>query len=110
MFDFNKDDWHTTDINVDSLWVIDKRDSSGKHANVYHGNFIPQIPYQLIKRYTNENEIVLDIFSGSGTTLFECEKLKRNFIGFDLNDDILKYTKSQMTKNSPIKYYLYYRN
>lgn len=107
MFDFDKENWHTTDINVDSLWIINKRDSSGKHANVYHGNFIPQIPYQLIKRYTKENDIVLDIFSGSGTTLFECENLKRNFIGFDLNDEIIKYTKSQMTKNCPIKYFLF---
>ncbi len=58
------------DINVDSLWIIPERDKSGKHANVFHGNFVPQIPHQLIRRYTQENDCVLDLFMGSGTTLF----------------------------------------
>jgi len=72
-----------TEINTDSLWIIDERDKSGKHSNYYHGNFIPQIPNQLIKRYTKENDTILDIFMGSGTTLFECEALNRKFIGFE---------------------------
>ncbi len=37
--DITKDNWRQTDINVDSLWLINERDKSGKHANVYHGNF-----------------------------------------------------------------------
>ena len=32
----NIQDWKTTDINVDSLWLIDKRNSTGKHENTYH--------------------------------------------------------------------------
>jgi len=93
--DLNK--WKELDINVDSLWLIGERDKTGKHANVYHGNFIPQIPNQLIRRYTKENEVVLDPFMGSGTTLFECEKLNRKFIGFDINTEIIKYVKEQMS-------------
>ena len=104
MFDFENEDWHATDINVDSLWLIDKRDSSGKHSNIYHGNFVPQIPYQLIRRYTRQGDLVVDIFSGSGTTLFECEKLGRDFIGFDINKEIIDYVQSKMSKDSPIKY------
>lgn len=45
-----EEDWKTTDLNPDSLWLIDKRDNSGKHENNYHGNFVPQIPNQLIRR------------------------------------------------------------
>lgn len=93
-----------TDINVDSLWLIDKRDSSGKHANVYHGNFVPQIPNNLIKRYTNEKDLVADIFMGSGTTLFECEVLNRDFIGFDINDNIIEYVNSKMDDQCPVNY------
>jgi DNA modification methylase len=94
--DLNIENWKTLDINVDSLWLIDERDKSGKHKNVYHGNFIPQIPNQLIRRYTKENEIVLDTFLGSGTTLFECENLNRKFIGFDINEQIIDYVQSKM--------------
>jgi len=90
-------------INVDSLWLINERDKSGKHANVYHGNFIPQIPNQLIRRYTKENDTVIDLFMGSGTTLFECENLNRNFIGFDINTQIIDYVKSKTSETQHIK-------
>jgi DNA modification methylase len=90
------ENWKDTDINVDSLWLYDERDKTGKHSNIYHGNFIPQIPHQLITRYTQKNEIVLDLFMGSGTTLFECELLNRQFIGFDINTEIIKFVTSQM--------------
>ncbi len=88
--------WKETDINVDSLWLINKRDKKGKHSNLYHGNFIPQIPYQLIKRYTKKQDIVLDMFLGSGTTLFECENLNRNCIGFDINEEMIALVKDKM--------------
>ena len=97
--DLNIESWKDLDINVDSLWLIDERDKSGKHSNIYHGNFIPQIPNQLIRRYTKEEETVLDVFMGSGTTLFECEKLNRKFIGFDINEEIIDYVKSRMEIN-----------
>ncbi len=94
--DLDIDKWKETDINTDTLWIINDRDKTGKHSNKYHGNFIPQIPYQLIKRYTKKNDIVLDLFLGSGTTLFECENLKRRFIGFDINEEIIEYVKTKM--------------
>jgi DNA modification methylase len=98
------ENWKTTDINTDSLWLIPERDRSGKHANVYHGNFVPQIPNQLIRRYTEENETVLDMFMGSGTTLFECEKLNRNFIGFDINEQMIDFVKTKMFDTQNIDY------
>lgn len=77
------------DIISDSLWLIQKRDNSGNHKGDYHGNFIPQIPYQLLARYTKENDWVLDPFLGSGTTLIECKKNNRNGIGIDIDENIL---------------------
>lgn len=50
------------DIITDSLWVLDKRDDSGTHLGWYWGNFIPQIPNQLLRRYTKQGEWVLDPF------------------------------------------------
>ena len=99
-----KDNWKEIDINVDSLWLFSERDKTGKHKNVYHGNFIPQIPNQLIKRYTKTGDTILELFAGSGTTLFECEKLERDYIGFDINTDIIEYVKSQMNNNNTINY------
>jgi len=94
--EIDMNNWKQSDINTDSLWMITQRDKSGKHKNVYHGNFIPQIPNQLIRRYTKEGEVVLEPFMGSGTTLFECEKLNRKYIGFDINPEMLSYVNSSM--------------
>lgn len=99
-------DWKQSDINVDSLWLIPERAKDGKHKNVYHGNFVPQIPNQLIRRYTNEGDTILELFSGSGTTLFECENLNRDYIGFDINEVIIEYVNKQMQDCSAIKYSL----
>ena len=41
--------------------------------------------WQLLSRYTRENDIVVDPMCGSGTTLDVCRDLKRNGVGFDLN-------------------------
>ena len=98
--DLDLKNWQELDINTDSLWIISQRDKSGKHKNVYHGNFIPQIPNQLIQRYTKKNDIVLEPFMGSGTKLFECEKLNRKYIGFDINPTMLDYVNNSMIDSS----------
>lgn len=104
--DLDLTQWKELDINVDSLWLINERDKTGKHSNIYHGNFIPQIPYQLVKRYTKKNDTVLDVFLGSGTTLFECENLERNFIGFDIHENMLNFVEGKMTDSNKINYHI----
>ena len=101
---FDKEHWKELDINIDSLWLIGPRAKGGKRENNYHGNFTPQVPDNLIRRYTEPGEIVIDLFMGSGTTLFECETLCRNYIGYDINDDIISYVESKMDANCPILY------
>lgn len=95
--DLDIDNWKQLDINTESLWLINERDKSGKHANVYHGNFVPQIPNQLVRRFTKKGETVFEPFMGSGTTLFECEKLSRKYIGFDINSQIVNYVQEKMS-------------
>ena len=46
--DINIKEWKNCDIDTDSLWLISKRTKIGKHKNIYHSNFMPQIPNQLI--------------------------------------------------------------
>ncbi|MBR8464458.1 DNA adenine methylase [Campylobacter sp. faydin G-24] len=98
--------WKSCDIDTNSLWLIKERDKSGKHKNIYHGNFIPQIPYQLIKRYTKANQAVFEPFMGSGTTLFECENLNRKYIGFDINPKIVEYVSQNMGDSNFNDYFI----
>lgn len=83
--DINLNRWKEyRDINTDSLWIVDRRDNSGVHTAQYWGNFVPQIPSQLMKRYTKQGDWVLDTFSGMGTTLIESQRMGRNSLGIEL--------------------------
>ena len=83
--DINLNRWKEyPDIFTDSLWIVDRRDNSGVHTAGYWGNFIPQIPNQMIRRYTKGGEWVLDTFAGAGTTLIEGQRLGRHTIGIEL--------------------------
>jgi DNA modification methylase len=86
------------DILTDSLWLLEKRDNSGSHNAKYWGNFIPQIPNQLIRRFTKPGEWVLDTFMGSGTTLIECRRLGRNAIGIELQEEVCDLAQKNIRK------------
>jgi site-specific DNA-methyltransferase (adenine-specific)/adenine-specific DNA-methyltransferase len=71
---------------VDDVWTdiqaIDPKDKSEKNG------YPTQKPEQLLRRIiestTNENDIVLDFFGGSGSTMAVAEKLGRKWITCDL--------------------------
>ncbi len=94
--DLDLNRWKELEIWTDSLWIISGRDKTGKHNGFYHGNFIPQIPHQLILRYSKKNDVVFDPFLGSGTTAYEAEVLNRNFIGIDIQKKLVDYVKKNI--------------
>lgn len=59
-----------------------------------------QKPVELLKRIieisTNQNDIVLDPFCGSGTTLLACKLLNRQFIGIDKNPLAISITNKRL--------------
>ncbi len=52
----------------------------------YPAKFIPQLAARLIKEYSNENDIVIDTFLGSGTTIVEAIVNNRIGMGTDINE------------------------
>lgn len=86
------------DIYTDSLWIINRRDNSGVHNGKYHGNFVPQIPHQMMMRYTKKGDWILDPFMGSGTTLIEAQRMERNSIGIELQKDVADEANSRIVQ------------
>lgn len=94
--DLNLDNWKDSEIWTDSLWIISERDKSGKHDGFYHGNFVPQIPRQLILRYTKKDDVIFDPFVGSGTTAYEAESLQRHFVGVDIQPELTEHVRNKV--------------
>ena len=57
-------------------------------------------PLELVKRHllhtTKENDIVLDCFSGSGTTCVACKELNRRFIGIEIDPEYHKISMDRL--------------
>jgi DNA modification methylase len=51
---------------------------------------------RIVKASSKEGDLVLDPFSGVGTTYAVCKKLKRNFIGFELNPEYIEISKERI--------------
>lgn len=66
-------------------------------GNKNHSAAFPSnLPDWFIKLFTSENDIVLDPFAGSGTTLFTAHELKRSAIGMELNKQYFEEIEKQI--------------
>lgn len=81
---------------ITTVWSFPKRGSWATHDPKYRGNFAPQIPRNVILRYSKEGDTVLDPMVGGGTTLIETKLLNRKGIGFDINPEAIKLTKQSL--------------
>lgn len=51
---------------------------------------------RIIKLHTKQNDVVLDCFLGSGTTLVACKNLNRRGIGIEINNEYCKFAKKRI--------------
>jgi len=85
-------------ITTDALWissesigknskkfVIPKRKELPGNSSSFHGLWIPEIPYQMITRFTEKDDVVWSVFGGSGTDYKVSQLLDRRCIINDLN-------------------------
>lgn len=113
----------------DSQWDYTEKDIDGKTKKVYSqedkdefmelvfshwkyqndsrpltkATFSQDIPDKAIKILTYKNDLVLDCFSGSGTTALSAKKLGRNYIGFELSKEYHKISEERIEKVDQLK-------
>ena len=68
-----------------SVWSFPERGNWATHSGKYRGNWSPYVPRNLLLRYSNPGDWILDQFLGGGTTLIEAKLLNRNAVGVDIN-------------------------
>ena len=87
---FNSDSLHFGSFNVPLTPKSEKR--SGKHPNQKP----IKLMRQLVEILTNEGDVVLDPFMGSGSTGVACQELNRKFIGIEKDVGFFELAKSRM--------------
>ncbi len=87
--------WQPDDfeLEMNTVWSFPKRGDWATHDAKWRGNWSPYIPRNILLRYSQEGDLVLDQFAGGGTTLVEAKLLNRNIIGVDVNDIALERCK-----------------
>ncbi len=75
-----------------------------KH-NKYRDEHPCQLPIHLLERIilmsTDENDIVLDPFNGTGTTAIAAKRLGRQYIGFELDSEYVEITRNKLEQEKP---------
>lgn len=79
----------TVDYNVWDIAVAKNKEDFIVNGRIKkHPAVFPyEIPYRHILTWTNEGDIVLDPFAGSGTTLLAARDLNRQFIGIEISNE-----------------------
>ncbi|MBQ8434378.1 MAG: methyltransferase domain-containing protein [Clostridia bacterium] len=83
------------ELETNTVWSFHNRGKWATHDAKYRGNWSPYIPRNVILRYSNEGDTVLDQFVGGGTTAVEAKLTGRNFIGIDINPDAVKLSQKK---------------
>ena len=83
------------ELEMNTVWSFPDRGKWATHDAKYRGNWSPYIPRNLLLRYSNEGDLILDQFAGGGTTLVEAKLLNRNIIGVDVNEEALNRCKEK---------------
>ncbi|CAN5354602.1 site-specific DNA-methyltransferase [soil metagenome] len=96
---FYRDEWEPVKIEfkdyVNEIWKF----SGESRKRVNHPVPFPvEIPRRLIKMFSQKDDVVLDLFSGSGTTIAACELLGRNGIGVEIDEKYFGLSKERIEK------------
>jgi site-specific DNA-methyltransferase (adenine-specific) len=78
-----------------SVWTMNTE--SAKRVG-HPAPFPVELPYRLIQLYSYKDDIILDPFMGSGTTAIAALKSKRNFIGYEIDEDYLNNSRKRIDK------------
>ena len=83
-------------LETTTVWSFPTRGSWATHTGSYRRHWSPYVPRNLILRYSNTGDWVLDQFMGSGTTLGEAKLLNRNAYGIDINSQAVSIAENNL--------------
>ena len=86
----------------DDTWYFPRVAGTFKERSGFHGCQMPeQLLGRIIRISSNEGELVLDPFAGSGTTLAAACKLRRKYLGYEISTDYVKAIRQRLGNIQP---------
>ncbi len=83
----------------EDTWYFPRVAGTFKERAGFHGCQMPeQLLGRIIRSCSSDNDVVLDPFSGSATTLAVAKKLGRRYLGFDLSEDYITYGEKRLSE------------
>lgn len=79
-----------------TVWAFPRRGNWATHKSDWRGNWSPEVVRNLILRYSQEKDVLLDPMIGGGTTAIEAKILNRNLLCSDVNIEAIKRTKDSL--------------
>ncbi len=91
-----QNEWTSFTKQIWDIPIPNKKDIAfGEHSAIMP----EQIPYRLIKMFSFVNDIVLDPFAGSGTTLKVAKALNRQYVGYEIYKYYEKLINAKLQSN-----------
>ena len=82
---------------AEDTWYFPRVAGTFKERAGFHGCQMPeQLLGRIIRLCSHEDDLVLDPFSGSATTLAVAKKLGRRYVGFDLSDEYVSRGRARL--------------
>jgi site-specific DNA-methyltransferase (adenine-specific) len=81
---------------IDSHWAIQPET---RPLALHPAIFPVELPSRIIKLYSYPNDIILDPFSGTGTTCLAAKMLNRRYIGIDISPYYCEYARNRLASD-----------
>ena len=81
-----------------NIWLIDQKNEKICREKSHPAIFPEQLANDHITSWSNEGNVILDPFMGSGTTGVAAKNLNRDFIGIELDADYFNIAKDRIDK------------
>lgn len=83
----------------EDTWYFPRVAGTFKERAGFHGCQMPeQLLGRIIRSCSQADELVLDPFSGSATTLAVAKKLGRKYLGFDISEEYIQYGQQRLAE------------
>ena len=85
-----------------NVWEMKTSGQTGESKTFHHPAMFPlQLAKDHVISWSNEGDLILDPFMGSGTTGRVAQRLNRNYIGFEITKDYCNMANNQsyLSKN-----------